>query len=76
VERIKEHRWNRKQLLQKHNGRCAICAEAVELSDPESRKYATIDHIVPISRGGQDALCNMQLACRACNEAKGNTHKE
>lgn len=32
-----------------------------------------VDHIVPISQGGADALDNLALACRACNLWKSNT---
>lgn len=32
----------------------------------------TIDHIVPLSRGGTDDLDNLRLLCRGCNSRKGN----
>lgn len=32
----------------------------------------TIDHVVPRSRGGTDALANLVLACEPCNKAKGS----
>lgn len=32
----------------------------------------TVDHIVPLSRGGWDGWDNVQLAHRRCNVAKGN----
>ena len=37
----------------------------------------TIDHINPCSRGGTDAIENLQLLCNHCNSVKGNqTHQE
>ena len=32
----------------------------------------TIDHILPTSLGGTDAVDNLALACRNCNERRGN----
>lgn len=33
---------------------------------------ATIDHIVPVSRGGKWRLDNLVLACQSCNIKKGS----
>jgi len=33
----------------------------------------TIDHIVPLSRGGTDELSNLQFLCRRHNSAKGDS---
>ena len=33
--------------------------------------YPNKDHIIPISRGGHDALYNLQTLCSACNCSKG-----
>ena len=38
--------------------------------DPMS---ASLDHIVPLSRGGTHTLDNVQLAHLACNERKHNS---
>lgn len=68
---IRQREWNRKVLLNKFNSCCAHCGDQVNLihDDP---KQATIDHIVPLSRGGLDNIRNMQLLCNECNQAKGN----
>lgn len=47
----------------KHNFRCVLCGK---------RKSLTKDHIRPVSRGGSDAIKNIQPACRPCNIKKGN----
>ena len=31
-----------------------------------------VDHIIPHARGGKTTLSNLCLACRRCNEFKGN----
>jgi 5-methylcytosine-specific restriction endonuclease McrA len=28
------------------------------------------DHIIPVCRGGSDAIDNLALACRSCNQEK------
>lgn len=33
---------------------------------------STIDHVLPLSRGGLNRLDNMVLACHTCNSAKGS----
>ena len=54
----------REYLLEKWGRRCAYCgAENVPLE---------VEHIVPKSRGGTDRVSNLTLACRNCNEKKGN----
>lgn len=52
--------WNR--LVVRYGGRCAYCLAA---------KPLTVDHIIPISRGGQHAIGNVLPACEHCNKSKG-----
>ena len=54
----------REYLLEKWQRRCAYCgAENVPLE---------VEHVVPRSRGGSNRASNLTLACRDCNEKKGN----
>jgi 5-methylcytosine-specific restriction endonuclease McrA len=54
---------------------CRICSGPTRreargsVSDPAA---PTIDHIVPLSKGGADAPWNVQCAHRGCNARKGN----
>ncbi len=51
-------------LLAKWGRKCIYCAtENIQLE---------IEHIVPKSKGGSNRVSNLTLACRKCNEAKGN----
>lgn len=51
---------------------CGLCSQpvdsAVEYPDPAS---ASLDHVVPLSRGGEHSLENVQLAHLSCNVSKG-----
>ena len=52
---------------------CAICGKPVDKTiKPPHPLSASIDHIIPIAKGGHPAdLSNLQLAHRACNRQKG-----
>jgi 5-methylcytosine-specific restriction endonuclease McrA len=51
---------------------CGLCFEPVDRAvlwpDPLS---ASLDHILPLSRGGSHTLANVQLAHLGCNVEKG-----
>ncbi|NWF69979.1 MAG: HNH endonuclease [Chloroflexi bacterium] len=52
--------WQRQYARQ--GGLCRWCGKAAPL---------TIDHILPLARGGTHTPANIVLACAACNSAKG-----
>ena len=57
----------RKALFRRDGIQCAYCNIAL------SHKTATIDHVIPISKGGsRGSLFNMVLACAECNNAKAD----
>jgi len=37
-----------------------------------SKERLTLDHIVPISRGGVHSIGNLVTACKSCNSKKGD----
>jgi hypothetical protein len=49
-------------LHHRYESRCVYCGSPDE---PQ------IDHLMPSSRGGSDAIGNLVLACKACNQRKG-----
>ena len=60
----------RKMIYDKAGGRCALCGRTITLSE------MTLDHIVPLDRGGEDSVRNLQSACRVCNHFKANIRPE
>lgn len=55
------------------NGRCAYCNCTTKLKAPDDDpERATIDHVMPLSRGGGNSADNLALACRQCNNTKGS----
>ena len=53
--------WWQNQL---EKGECHYCAQMFE------KKDLTMDHIVPLSRGGKSTKGNLVVACEPCNSDK------
>jgi|SRR5882762_8361897 len=57
---------------------CVYCGIGLEMKqgwrDDPAKQYATVDHVVPRSRGGGDTNLNAVLACGSCNSRKGTRH--
>jgi 5-methylcytosine-specific restriction endonuclease McrA len=61
------------QLAERDGLNCYLCNEVIDMALPRTSKMgATIDHVVPLSRGGLDELDNLKLAHWTCNLAKSN----
>lgn len=61
----------RKMVLARDNYTCQYCGKRLPKSE------LTIDHVIPRSRGGKTEWSNVVVACRRCNQHKGNrTPKE
>ena len=56
-------RSQRERILNRDNYTCQQCS---------SREHLCIDHILPISRGGDSSDENLQVLCLPCNTKKGN----
>lgn len=83
--RVRSHNAKRKGLLQASDGHytqediiglreqqkglCAYCQCQMAVT---GRLRETIDHIIPISKGGSNDLTNIVLACRECNLSKSD----
>lgn len=54
------------------NGRrhCHWCGKRLTMR-PNARGALTVDHLIPLSRGGTHKRSNLVPACRDCNQQKG-----
>jgi 5-methylcytosine-specific restriction endonuclease McrA len=61
-------RGHKKALLAVPNPRCGICGAPIDNPDT-----VTIDHIIPLSKGGTNHRYNVQLAHGRCNRKKADS---
>ena len=52
---------------------CALTGRPLAWNNPEDYQY---DHIIPIARGGDNTLSNLQILCTEANQAKGQLTDE
>ena len=64
---------NRFAVYERDGWVCQLCGEPVDpdLKGPDPM-CASIDHVVPLSHGGDHSMGNVQLTHLGCNSAKGN----
>lgn len=58
------------ELKKKYNYKCMLCGRKEPFNDL-SYKYLTMDHIIPIFKGGRHEISNVQPLCIICNSKKG-----
>jgi len=65
--------YNRKQIFERDSWKCQLCGRRARRDAPHGHPLsATIDHIVPLSVGGEDSPSNVQCAHLRCNSRKSN----
>ena len=56
-------------------GKCIHCnSKLVVADDGRSLGEATLEHIIPQTRGGTNDVKNLAVACARCNREKGKRH--
>lgn len=66
-----------KKLIKRDGLRCAICGKMCDINDRSWTKYSgpmypSIDHIIPMSKGGGHVWSNVQVAHLICNSIKSD----
>jgi 5-methylcytosine-specific restriction endonuclease McrA len=54
---------NRREVLRRDKHSCQYCGNT---------KHLTIDHVIPVSKGGKNTWDNVITACESCNNRKGD----
>ena len=57
----------KRNIWSRDSGECQYCGVKVKLDK------ATVDHVIPKSRGGGNTWENVTLACAPCNQKKGSS---
>ena len=64
-------------IVKKHKRVCALCGKKVDMSVHSNHdNYPSIDHIIPVAKGGTHTWDNVQLAHRTCNTIKRDSLPE
>ncbi len=67
-------------LKKRHGTSCYYCKKEMDFTKGVGRKFnsdmATIEHLTPLSRGGEHTFENTVLACRFCNISRGAKSQE
>lgn len=70
---VRHERYNASDIYSRDNWMCGLCGKPIwKRAKVPHAKAATIDHIVPLSRGGDDVRSNVQAAHFICNSTKNN----
>lgn len=66
-------RISHEQVVREYGSDCHICKEPIDLNLPRTSKLGlTVDHLIPLSRGGTDTMPNLRPAHWGCNIKKSN----
>ena len=76
AKRIHFGKETRGIVFEKSHGKCAICGMPLSLNHHSEYNYMTIDHIVPLDKGGRNEMSNYQATCEKCNQIKTNIMPE
>ena len=60
----------RNDIYERTKGKCALCGKFIRFDQ------FTVDHIVPLAKGGTNEIENLQTTCKHCNAMKQDLSEE
>lgn len=63
---------NRMYVYKRDAFMCYVCGIKVVLSKTYRPDQATLDHVIPLSKGGPHTYANLKTCCHSCNAAKSD----
>ena len=81
IKTVKRHSLIRKpsrlaadEVVRTYGNSCAVCSETIDLTLQRTSKMGlTVDHWIPLSKGGLDDMSNLRPAHWICNRRKSNS---
>jgi 5-methylcytosine-specific restriction endonuclease McrA len=65
-------KFDRLEIFERDNWICQICLAPIDRTAVfPAPASVSLDHIIPIARGGKHSRANAQTACLGCNVSKG-----
>jgi 5-methylcytosine-specific restriction endonuclease McrA len=58
--------YSRKEIIKRDGSDCYLCGKTLTLDK------ITLDHVLPLTRNGNDKPENIKIACKSCNSSKSN----
>lgn len=63
--------FTREEVFERDSWTCQVCGLHLSIdTDPFDPTAPTVDHVVPLSQGGEHSRANVQAACLHCNSSK------
>lgn len=71
------HRISHEQVVREYGADCSICGEPIDLELPRTHRFGlTVDHLIPVKRGGTGEMSNLRPAHWICNIKKSDKMPE
>lgn len=71
------YRISHEQVVKQYGSDCHICHEPIDLALPRTHRFGlTVDHLMPVSKGGTDDITNLRPAHWICNIKKSDKMPE